>query len=149
MTNSHINTLMPSIAPSQHLVIQVVRMPFDCLCSPIILNAVISMYHFHSMTIPCWCRKWRCACCFRSLHFSLYSDFSSFSPVIWCCCLLKPGVLERLFGGNSFRRIIDEDFLQQVEEIPTELIVVWYDFLSCVSLSDGSQDYLHLHLTAS
>ena len=27
--------IMPSIAFSQHLVIQVLRMPFDCLCSPI------------------------------------------------------------------------------------------------------------------
>jgi hypothetical protein len=34
MTNSHKNTLSTSIALSQHLVIQVLRMPFECRCSP-------------------------------------------------------------------------------------------------------------------
>jgi hypothetical protein len=38
-------------------------------------------------------------------------------------------MLKRLFGGNSFRGIIDEDFLQKVEEISAEFVVIWYNFL--------------------
>lgn len=58
-------------------------------------------------------------------------------------------MLKRLFGGNSFSGIIDEDFLQKVEEVPAELVVVWYDFLFLVSFCDRYSDYLYLHLTAS
>jgi hypothetical protein len=34
MTNSHKNTLSTPYALNQHLMIQVLRMPFDCRCSP-------------------------------------------------------------------------------------------------------------------
>jgi hypothetical protein len=42
-------------------------------------------------------------------------------------------MLKRLFGGNSFSRIIDENLLQKVEEVSAEFVVVWDDFLLLVS----------------
>jgi hypothetical protein len=45
MTNSHNNTLSTPYALNQHLVIQVLRMPFGCRCSPN-PERRRSMYHF-------------------------------------------------------------------------------------------------------
>lgn len=58
-------------------------------------------------------------------------------------------MLKRLFGGDPFCRIIDENFLQKVEEVPTEFVVVWYDFLLLVSFCLRYRDYLDIHPTAS
>lgn len=36
---------------------------------------------------------------------------------------------ERLFGGDTFSGIVDEDFLQQVKELLVEDVVGWDDIL--------------------
>ena len=88
-------------------------------------------------------------CCFLSLQLSLYSNFGGFSSVIWCRRLLEPRMLKRLFGGNSFSRIIDENLLQKVEEVSAEFVVVWDDFLLLVSFCSQYWEFLGLHPTAS
>ena len=59
-------------------------------------------------------------------------------------------MLKCLLGGDSFSRIIDKYFLEKVEKVSAELVVVWDDFLLSISLY--SPYCLHkndLHLTAS
>jgi len=47
--------------------------------------------------------------------------------------LLEPRVLESFFGGDALLRVVHEDPLQQVKELPVELGVRWYAFLQIIS----------------
>ena len=63
-----------------------------------------------------------------NLLFPLQPDLVSLRPVIHER-FLEPGMLEGLFGGDPFLRIVDEDPLQQVEELFVERGVGWDRFL--------------------
>jgi hypothetical protein len=62
----------------------------------------------------------------------LHPDLGGFCPVVWRGCLLEPRMLERLFGGDAFRRVIYEDLLQKIEEVSAKFVVVGDDFLEDV-----------------
>ena len=52
--------------------------------------------------------------------FFLNADFGSFRTVV-LDALVEPWVLERLLGGDTLVRVVDEDLLQKVEELDVEL----------------------------
>lgn len=58
----------------------------------------------------------------RLLFFTL-PNFESLGTVIFQC-LLEPRMLEGLLRRDAFRRVVDEDLLQEIEKLFVELIRV-------------------------
>src|SRR5690242_10699935 len=70
-----------------------------------------------------------CGCLFFGGLLPLQAYFGGFSTVIRRGGLLKPGMTKGLVCFDAFTGVIHENLLQQIQEVPTELIIVWDDFL--------------------
>lgn len=68
-----------------------------------------------------------------AVPFAFHPDSCGFRPVV-DDALFEPGVFQGLFCRDTLLRVIDEDFLEQVQKLLVEDGVWWDDLLySCVS----------------